>query len=86
MSDSDSASSEPSPPSSRAASPDPQTEQPEADDTSPKDRSGNERTLGPINTDVKPPLLESDGVHFSWPDPSSFVDEPAEGDSITSFE
>ncbi|KAK0654993.1 ankyrin repeat-containing domain protein [Cercophora newfieldiana] len=89
MSDSESASSEPSPPSSRAVSPQPQTEQPEPEKTagSEPDKPGNQRTPEPINTEIKPPVLESDGVHFSWPDPSSFVDEPGEDDStVTSFD
>ncbi|KAK5656678.1 hypothetical protein OQA88_4658 [Cercophora sp. LCS_1] len=84
MSDSESASSEPSPPSSRAASPEPQPDQPDqpkAGETSLEKKPGDERIPEPINTEFKPPLRESDGVHFSWPDPSAFVDEPGEDSS-----
>lgn len=36
--------------------------------------------------DKKPSLLESEGVHFSWPDPPDLIDGPNEEGSIASFE
>ncbi|KAK4209227.1 ankyrin repeat-containing domain protein [Rhypophila decipiens] len=86
MSDSESVSSEPSPPNSGAASPEPETEQPNPEETRQKEKSGVQGTPEPIDADVKPPLVESDGVRLSWPDPSGFVDEPAEDGPIASFD
>ncbi|KAK3314434.1 ankyrin repeat-containing domain protein [Apodospora peruviana] len=79
MSDSDSASSEPSPPSSRAPSPEPDTARPEG--TSQPEHPGHNS-----DTVSRTPLFESDGVHLSWPDLSGLVDEPDEEGPITSFD
>jgi len=95
MSGSESASSESSPLSSRTGSPVPEANSPRAEEVD-HEATEAEQILGDnpdkssttdAESDKKHRLLESEGVHLSWPDLSELVDVPGEDSgSPASFE